>query len=149
MADSSSLARLASEAERDGVHQLVVGAVVHHHGRVLLLRRPDDDFMGGIFELPSGKVEVGEGLGEALVREVTEETGLVVATISDYLGRFDYESGSGKVSRQFNFAVEIREPEPIKLAEHDAYIWATLNEPLPVTDSVMEVLGRCRELTGD
>lgn len=139
---------LNAEAERDGVQQLVVGAVVQHDGKVLLLQRPDDDFMGGIFELPSGKVEAGEALDAALKREVKEESGLDVAAIRDYLGSFDYTSGSGKKSRQFNFAVDVVSPEPVELQEHDAYTWTPLTEEPPVTDAVKGVLSKYRELRG-
>jgi ADP-ribose pyrophosphatase YjhB (NUDIX family) len=44
-------------------------------GRVLLQRRSDFDWWG----LPGGVIELGESLGECLVREVREETGLDVA----------------------------------------------------------------------
>lgn len=142
------LEQLTAEAERDGVQQLVVGAVVQHDSKVLLLQRPEDDFMGGIFELPSGKVELGEALDTALVREVAEETGLSVSAIRDYLGSFDYQSGSGKKSRQFNFAVDVAAPEPVTLQEHDAYAWTALTEEPPVTDAVKEVLSKYREVRG-
>lgn len=142
------LENLNAEAERDGVQQLVVGAVVQHDGKVLLLQRPEDDFMGGIFELPSGKVEAGEALDTALIREVEEESGLDVAAIRDYLGSFDYTSGSGKKSRQFNFAVDVTAPEPIELQEHDAYAWTALTEEPPVTDAVKDVLSKYREVRG-
>jgi|SRR5699024_1567346 len=148
MAHVSLLEDLAAEAERDGVQQYVVGAVVQHEGKVLLLQRPQDDFMAGIFELPSGKVEAGEGLDMALVREVEEETGLDVTEILDYLGSFDYLSGSGRKSRQFNFAVEVSAIEPVKLQEHDTYTWVSFTEEPPVTDAVKEVLGKYRELRG-
>ncbi|MFK4102911.1 NUDIX hydrolase [Streptomyces sp. NPDC019531] len=148
MVDAQFLQHLVAEAKEDGVQQLVVGAVVQHDGNVLLLQRPADDFMGGIFELPSGKVEVGETLDVALTREVTEETGLDVADISDYLGHFDYTSGSGKKSRQFNFAVDVVAAEPVMLMEHDHYQWTPLAEELPVTDAVKGVLVKCRELRG-
>jgi 8-oxo-dGTP diphosphatase len=113
---------------------------------VLLLKRPTDDFMGGIYELPSGKVEPGEALDETLKREVAEESGLVVTALRKYLGHFDYISGSGKKSRQFNFAVTVDAPEPVVLTEHDAYQWASLNEEPPVTEAVKGVLVAYRQL---
>lgn len=142
------LDKLNAEAGRDGIQQLVVGAVVQHDGKVMLLQRPEDDFMGGIFELPSGKVEAGEALDTALIREVKEESGLDVAAIRDYLGSFDYTSGSGKKSRQFNFAVDVAAPEAIELQEHDAYAWTALTEEPPVTDAVKDVLSKYREVRG-
>ena len=142
------LEQLSTEAKRDGVQQFVVGAVVQYDGKVLLLQRPEDDFMGGIFELPSGKVEGEEALDMALIREVKEETGLDVTTIHGYLGSFDYLSGSSKKSRQFNFAVDVTSPEPVVLQEHDAYTWTALTEEPPVTDAVKEVLSKYREARG-
>ncbi|WP_107656820.1 NUDIX hydrolase [Nocardia suismassiliense] len=144
MIETTLLEALASDAERDQVQQLVVGAVVAHDGKVLLLQRPADDFMGGIWELPSGKVDPGEALDQALIREVKEETGLDIAGIRKYLGEFDYQSGSGKKSRQFNFTVDVVDPEPVELTEHDAYTWTSLSEDPPVTDAVKEVLNRHR-----
>ncbi|MGW4848517.1 NUDIX hydrolase [Nocardia brasiliensis] len=144
MIESTLLETLTIEAERDQVQQLVVGAVVAHDGKILLLQRPANDFMGGIWELPSGKVDPGEALDDALVREVKEETGLDVTNIRKYLGEFDYQSGSGKKSRQFNFTVDVIDPEPVELTEHDAYTWTSLVEEPPVTDAVKEVLHRHR-----
>lgn len=138
--------RLADEAERDDIVQLVVGAVVRDGQGVLLLHRPADDFMGGIYELPSGKVDPGEDLYTALVREVKEETGLDVADVTDvtdYLGHFDYLSGSGKASRQFTFAVEVVTTVPIVLTEHDEHRWHPLTEEAPVTDAVKKILDTC------
>jgi 8-oxo-dGTP diphosphatase len=64
------LEQLAAEAERDEVQQSVFDAVVQNDDKVWLLQRPEDDSMGGIFELPSGKVETGEVLDVALIQEV-------------------------------------------------------------------------------
>jgi len=144
MVDAAFLQRLMAEAAREEVQQLV-GAVVHHGGNVLLLKRPKDDFMGGIFELPSGKVEPGEKPDEALDRELKEETGLTMSSIREYLGHFDYPSGSGKTSRQFNFAIDVVAPEPVDLSEHDSYLWASLTDELPVTGAVKGVLAKYRE----
>jgi mutator protein MutT len=54
-----------------------VGAVVIRDGRVLLIRRGKEPLRGR-WMIPGGTVEAGETLEEALVREIEEETGLVV-----------------------------------------------------------------------
>lgn len=146
MIDASVLEDLMNQAANDGVQQLVVGAIVRAGDKVLLLKRPEDDFMGGIYELPSGKVEGDEKLDAALVREVDEETGLTVTDIAEYLGSFDYTSGSGKKSRQFNFTVSVAKSEPVRLTEHDAHLWTSLDEEPPVTEAVKEVFRAYGEL---
>jgi glycerol-1-phosphatase len=50
-------------------------------GRVLLQRRSDN----GYWNLPGGRLELGESVAQACVREVREETGLVV-TVSRLIG---------------------------------------------------------------
>ncbi len=140
MIDDGLLHTLTTQAATEGIQRLIVGAVVPCDAGVLLLKRPEGDFMGGIFELPSGKVEHGESLTEALAREVHEESGLIVTDIRGYLGSFDYISGSGKKSRQFNFAVNVDRTEPVELSEHDAFLWAAPTGDLPVTDSVERII---------
>ena len=52
-----------------------VAAIIRNaEGHVLLQRRSDN----GLWGLPGGSVEIGESVTTALVREVQEETGLVV-----------------------------------------------------------------------
>jgi 8-oxo-dGTP diphosphatase len=46
MLPAEIFADLAQTAEAAGVRQLVVGAVVRHEDQVLLLKRPETDFMG-------------------------------------------------------------------------------------------------------
>ncbi|RFU19224.1 NUDIX hydrolase [Geodermatophilus marinus] len=50
------------------------GAVRDGAGRLLLVRRIDD----GNWELPGGRIEVGESAVEALAREVAEESGITL-----------------------------------------------------------------------
>jgi mutator protein MutT len=57
-----------------GVH-----VVVERAGRILLMRRAGTGFFDGLYSLPGGHVEPGESLREAAVREMREETGLVIA----------------------------------------------------------------------
>jgi ADP-ribose pyrophosphatase YjhB (NUDIX family) len=54
-----------------------VGAVVVDGGRVLLVQRGSEPLKGE-WSLPGGLVELGESLGAGLIREVREETGLIV-----------------------------------------------------------------------
>ena len=55
-----------------------VGGVVLIDGRVVLIRRGKEPLRGR-WVIPGGTVELGETLQDALVREMQEETGLLVA----------------------------------------------------------------------
>ena len=57
-----------------------VGAVVVHEGRVLVARRSNPPLKGH-WTLPGGVLELGESLTEGVVREVREETGLLVEPV--------------------------------------------------------------------
>ncbi|MGH2493973.1 MAG: NUDIX domain-containing protein [Ktedonobacteraceae bacterium] len=48
--------------------------VVNDEGKILLQRRSDND----LWALPGGTMEIGESIGETVVREVKEETGFDV-----------------------------------------------------------------------
>jgi mutator protein MutT len=52
--------------------------VRNQHGEVLLVRRADD----GNWELPGGRIEVGESAASAVVREVREEAGVLVRVVA-------------------------------------------------------------------
>jgi 8-oxo-dGTP diphosphatase len=59
----------------DALHSVsVAAAVVNDDGRLLAIQRRDN----GRWELPGGVLEHGETIHEGLVREVAEETGVVV-----------------------------------------------------------------------
>jgi A/G-specific adenine glycosylase len=65
-------------------HYDVVAAVIWRDGapsragRFLLTQRPHEGVLGGLWEFPGGKGEVGEALPDALRREIREELGLEV-----------------------------------------------------------------------
>jgi len=69
-----------------------VGAVIVDRGRVLLVQRATEPGKG-CWSIPGGLVEVGESLTAAVLREVLEETGLIVESIEliELLDRIDRE----------------------------------------------------------
>jgi 8-oxo-dGTP diphosphatase len=79
-----------------------VGAVVIDQGRVLLVRRGQAPLKGE-WSLPGGALELGETLQQGVVREILEETGLVVAPIGivDILDRITHDEESGCVQYHY------------------------------------------------
>ncbi|WP_316528109.1 NUDIX hydrolase [Kitasatospora brasiliensis] len=134
------VAGLAADAEAAGITGFVAAAVINHDGRTLLVRRNPDDYMGGMWEIPSGTVEAGETILDALYRETAEETGLTVDQVTGYIGHFDYQNSRGGTTRQFNFAVTVEKTEPVVLTEHDAHQWALPGELPEVSDAVRGLL---------
>jgi 8-oxo-dGTP diphosphatase len=124
------ISHLADAAKREGITRLVVGAIISRNQKVLCLKRAGTDFMPGLYELPSGKVDANEDIDIALAREVKEETNLTVSSIKKYIGHFDYQSRSGANTRQLNFVVDVNSDGHVMLheKEHEGYTWLTPNE---------------------
>ena len=62
--------------------ELCVGAIAIRNDALLLIKRGTEP-SAGMWSLPGGRVEAGECMVEAVVREVAEETGLI--TVCDEL----------------------------------------------------------------
>ncbi len=67
-----------------GAPEVAVGGVVVHDDALLLIRRGHGP-AAGEWSVPGGRVHAGEGLHEAVVREVREETGVDVV-VDRFLG---------------------------------------------------------------
>ncbi|MDP2718156.1 MAG: A/G-specific adenine glycosylase [Candidatus Micrarchaeota archaeon] len=59
-------------------HFDIACAVVRKNKKILICQRKPDGLLGGLWEFPGGKVEQGESLAEAAVRETREETGVMI-----------------------------------------------------------------------
>jgi 8-oxo-dGTP diphosphatase len=59
---------------------VVSAALLREDGRVLVQKRAQSSEHGGLWEFPGGKIEDGEGIENALAREIWEELGIGVET---------------------------------------------------------------------
>ncbi len=142
-----------STVKKPQPRNFAVGAVILDRSsnplKFLVLNRLENDFMGGIDELPSGKVEGKESLKDALKREVREETSLKIDEITGYLGSFQYPDSAGNTRRQFNFAVTVK-PAEVKISpvEHAGFQWAGLNDldNTALTANVKELINSQAEI---
>jgi len=60
------------------VEEVVVGILLNKNGEILIAKRRNNQFMPGYWELPGGKIEVGENNKSSLKRELFEELGVTV-----------------------------------------------------------------------
>jgi 8-oxo-dGTP pyrophosphatase MutT (NUDIX family) len=116
-------------------------------GRVLLVRRVDD----GYWELPGGRVEVGESASAAVVREVAEEAGVAIkvtglaGVYSDPGHVLAYPHGEG-IYQQFAVCFHAITPARDAQSDQDETSAAAWFEPEQATQLVMHP-AMCQRLT--
>ena len=95
-----------------------VGAVVHdERGRLLLIRRGHAP-SAGLWSVPGGRMEAGETQEHAVVRELAEETGLVVHPVRP-LGAVRID-GEGVVFTVTDWLCTLADPGQQPVAGDDA-----------------------------
>ena len=128
-----------------------VGAVVFDGARVLLVRRGQPPLMG-TWSLPGGVVELGETLGEALVREVLEETGIEVE-VGPVLEVLDRVERTADFRVEYHYVIidylcRARAGTAMHGSDAEDVCWAAI-EDLPafrLTDAVATVVQKALEL---
>lgn len=105
-------------AVQPDAQRVVVGAAVVQHGRLLAARRAAPHRYAGSWELPGGKVEPGETVEAAVVREVAEELGCTVEPECALPGEAAMDGDL--VLRALRCRLTDGEPDP---DEHDAVRW--------------------------
>ena len=110
------------------LYGLTVRALIEDSsGRCLLVRRsPANARFAGTWELPGGKVESGENLASALVREVREETGFGVAA-EELLSACEFEIGQLHCLALL-WRARGCDGQLLLSEEHDASTWLPLAE---------------------
>jgi 8-oxo-dGTP diphosphatase len=105
----------------DGTRRVVVGAAIVRDGRRLAQRRAVPARLAGRWELPGGRVELGESEPAALRRECQEELGARITV----LGRVGVDVPlPGSVLRVYSATMTEGSPEPRAL-EHAGLRWVS------------------------
>jgi len=112
----------------------------------LLAQRPEGKVYAGYWEFPGGKVEPGETVRAALIRELQEELGITVTACSPWLTRvFTYPHATVRLNfwRATAWDGEIGITAPL---EHSAVDWQRIGQPatvspiLPANDPILKAL---------
>jgi 8-oxo-dGTP diphosphatase len=122
----------------------VAAVVLDGRGRLLLVLRGREPSRGH-WSIPGGKVEPGETLERAVVREVAEETGLAVA-VGEVLGEIDLPLPGGAVAAVTDFRCRPTQDADLTAVragdDADDVGWFTVEEAgrLPTTPMLLETL---------
>ena len=135
----SKILDLPVKAKKKAVPKINVAiAIVEDKGKILIAKRKQDQMLGGLWEFPGGKQELGETLEETVIRELKEETGLTITIekkLSDVLHVFSHfkltitpfvckkEKGTAK-------ALSSDEVKWINVSAFDKYPFPTVNKKI-------------------
>ena len=129
------------------VVEVAAAVMLRADGREFLLaQRPEGKVYAGYWEFPGGKVEPGESVRQALIRELQEELGITVTACSPWLTRvFTYPHATVRLNfwRVTAWDGEIGITAPL---EHSAVEWQRIGQPasvspiLPANDPILKAL---------
>jgi len=116
--------------------------IVKKKNKLLILQRPLEKMLGGLWEFPGGKIENKESKEKAAIREVMEETGLSIDPY--YLGQVSHQYSHIKVCISL-FLANIEDDSCLETKQK--YQWVTrkrINDfPLPKANyKMLEILDK-------
>jgi 8-oxo-dGTP diphosphatase len=112
------------------VGQFPIGfkAAIICDGKLLILKRREDDWRGGEWDFPGGAMDEGETPIESLQREILEEAGLN-AEIVKPLRVWSMENEHGTQTVGVTFLASSNSNKDLKLSdEHSEYRWIDQSE---------------------
>lgn len=105
--------------------RVVMGLLFNRSGRILIAKRNPRKRYGGLWEFPGGKIEHGETIEQALVREIHEELDAPIMVGRVYPGYlFEYKN----LKAEFIPVSGSIAPRDITLLEHDECKFIELGE---------------------
>jgi A/G-specific adenine glycosylase len=122
-----------------------VGVIWNDQQQILIDRRPQSDLLGGLWEFPGGKIELGETIEACIRREIKEELGIEV-TVGPHLITLDHAYTHFKVTLEVYYCTHLSgEPQAL---ESDEIRWVSIQEleqfPFPKAnvDIIKAIQGR-------
>lgn len=112
--------------------RVVVGGVIIHDNKVLIVQRSsDEEAYPDLWEVPSGKKEPLEKITDAILREVKEETGLIteIVKVNDVFNFSVEKPDEIRDVTQINFLLKLVGNSEVKLSsEHQNFAWISKDE---------------------
>jgi 8-oxo-dGTP diphosphatase len=107
-------------------HKIIGVAVIwNNEGHILIDRRLPSGLMGGLWEFPGGKIEIGETVEECIQREIEEELGIEIE-VGEHLITIDHTYTHLRVTLTVHHCRHLSGiPQPL---ECDEIRWVSLDE---------------------
>ncbi|HWP20283.1 MAG TPA: NUDIX domain-containing protein [Burkholderiaceae bacterium] len=125
---------------------VAVGVLIDADGRFLLTSRPEGKVYAGYWEFPGGKLEAGEGVEEALRRELHEELGITIGPAQAWkVELYDYPHALVRLHfckvREWSGDFEMRERQAMAWQDLPVQVHPVLPGTVPVLRWLAEERG--------
>ncbi|WP_144699932.1 NUDIX hydrolase [Fictibacillus phosphorivorans] len=109
------------------IHVVVKGLIMYQDQYLIVKRSDEDEIGAGTWECPGGKIEFEEEIKQALIREINEETGLVISVDHILYATTFFTDPTRKVVL-LTYLCHADTYEVLLSVEHSAYMWVTKEE---------------------
>jgi mutator protein MutT len=105
--------------------QIGVAVIWNQSGQILIDKRKIGGALGGLWEFPGGKIEVGETVADCIVREIREELAIEIA-IGEHLISIEHTYPTFQITLIVHHCNYISgTPQPI---ESDEILWVEVSD---------------------
>lgn len=125
--------------------------VIYFNGKILLLRESktyDEGTRAGKWDVPGGRITLGEKVVDGLFREVKEESGLTVTPeiVLDVYDHFATIKGEECHIVGIYFLCSAQKSEVVLSGDHDTFEWLEIKEALKcdLVSNIGEVIEGCK-----